>query len=108
MQWAFTITTKTKCRWNKEEFESELLRQIVFNNSPHNLNTDSYYIIEFAKNTGYHAHGSSKTRLNVGTGFFIYNKEMTNEEAWYAYISKEAKIIEEGKNIPNSRFLIDD
>lgn len=86
---AFTLTTKLKCRHNKEDFEKAFLfflmdKDVWINNLA--------YWCEFSKNTKWHCHGiideEEKWEISKDDEFFTYFKPIFDENKWLGYCKK--------------------
>lgn len=85
--YAFTITTKDKCRHCPNEFDAELQRYLQSKAVPlHNL----FYKLEESKFTKWHAHGEvlAMWKTDKTDKFFVYFKEITDAEKWKSYCNK--------------------
>lgn len=85
--YAFTVTTKDKCRHCIVEFDSAFLDYLKSKNvSLVNL----FYKLEESKFTKWHAHGEIEQKWEVSKDdkFFVYFREITHAEKWRGYCMK--------------------
>lgn len=85
--YAFTVTTKDKCRHCIVDFDCAFLDYLKSKGvSLVNL----YYKLEESKFTKWHAHGEIEHKWEVSKDdkFFCYFKEITDAEKWRGYCNK--------------------
>lgn len=87
MPYAFTITTKDKCRHCINQFDSELLSYLQSKNVRLH---DLFYRLEQSKFTKWHAHGEiqEKWATSKDDKFYVHFKELTDPEKWRSYCNK--------------------
>lgn len=83
---AFTITTKDKCRFCVNDFDSALIEYF----KSKGILLKVFYKLEESKYTKWHAHGEVDTKWETSKEdiFFVYFKEITDREKWLSYCSK--------------------
>lgn len=84
--YAFTVTTKDRCRHCIVEFDNELRLYFKEKGVPF----DVFYKLEESKFTKWHAHGEigEKWETSKTDKFYVYFKEITDEAKWLGYCNK--------------------
>lgn len=89
-KWAFTITTKSKCRHDETSFSKAIHNLIYELNIP---TQDIFYRFEYADNTKWHTHGYSTQRFYFKNhDFFIWWVPIDCFESWESYIRKDERL----------------
>lgn len=85
--YAFTITTKHKCRHCINDFDAELLKYLKSKGV--NL-VDVFYKVEYAKFTKWHAHGQYATKWETDKHemFYVHFREIDDPDKWRSYCNK--------------------
>ena len=84
---AFTITTKDKCRHSIVEFEAEMFKYLVSKGVDL---VGLFYKLEESKYTKWHAHGDyhKKWETSKDDKFYVHFKEITDIYSWHGYCTK--------------------
>lgn len=85
--YAFTITTKDKCRHCINEFDSQLIKYLKSKGVDLSV---AWYKLEESKFTKWHAHGYYTTKWERSDDdlFYVFFKKMDDRDAWVTYCTK--------------------